>query len=915
MNKSNFYTKKLFLKIQMSFCKPVQSLVFLVVFFVNIIGIVPFVQAQEFSLPQPGTMVALSPAFNPPILKGIKLHADNPFRFDFILNKGDGELSKDQLKEQSSKLVKYFLASLTIPSKDLWVNLSPYEKDRIIPASFGLTQMGRDLLAEDYILKQITASLIYPEKGLGKEFWKRIYEEASKKYGTTDVPVNTFNKVWIVPAKAVVYENVQTATAYVTQASLKVMLEEDYVSTAKHERVYHKAAIRTQGESILTKNILREIIIPELTKEVNEDRNFAQLRQVYYSVILATWYKKKVTDSILAQVYENKNKVAGVGYGASIIDKSLVHNDVEGIYNRYLQAFKKGVYNYIKDDRDALTQEIIPRKYFSGGSSFSDPALLSVLSFNNDAASIAGNDSNELDMAVELDDAFSGNWAMTTDKFNEYLKMISEIKKMFLLQGSDGWNYKLETGEARQGGHRFFRIIGSRKGKKEVVGFIQLVLRNGHPFVVALSDMEIFSIRHRDQELNIYAHFLTLLRQFMPYGGVLESAWVDEKTLLDIVDKIIRQNKNLDVLMVHELGSEMPEGIITTSQAIEIQSRLADISLRAVIAKEKGKELDESLQKDRLNFHRQIWKFIYQYQKITYLHRRFLSIEYIMPDTIQGQLFKKAGFRECNIKIMSSLVLSKKVYTGEVIGEKSTNFGSPLDRGLTFPTVPEINRLWEIALEQRKNNRKVEVVGFPVGVKFKEVVVSPTNRFKLIGPLIRRGRAMTFQRLKEDSTPDSPKFAGESLTIEPSRDRNRTGEFSVNFYVEGTNTMRIVSHKRIASLPEWNMEIMIKEGEIYFKEHKDGDPLHLAQEVQGPLSEAESKVDKKHKDEAKAMISENGGIDLTAGGMNLQTQYRNGDFEYHMDAAMLNRLQNVRGFVPVIISIQPMKNLKLWLLT
>ena len=29
--------------------------------------------------------------------------------------------------------------------------------------SFGLTEMGRDLLAEDYMLKQITASLIYPE--------------------------------------------------------------------------------------------------------------------------------------------------------------------------------------------------------------------------------------------------------------------------------------------------------------------------------------------------------------------------------------------------------------------------------------------------------------------------------------------------------------------------------------------------------------------------------------------------------------------------------------------------------------------------------------------------------------------------------------------------------------------------------
>ena len=143
----------------------------------------PSVQAEDFYLPNPGVMVHLSPPLDPPILKGIKVHPDNPFQFDFILDKGDSELSNDQLKSESAKLIKYFLASLTIPEKDLWVNLSPYEKDRIIPNSFGLTEMGRDLLAEDYMLKQITASLIYPEDEVGKKFWKRVYEEALKNMG------------------------------------------------------------------------------------------------------------------------------------------------------------------------------------------------------------------------------------------------------------------------------------------------------------------------------------------------------------------------------------------------------------------------------------------------------------------------------------------------------------------------------------------------------------------------------------------------------------------------------------------------------------------------------------------------------------------------------------------------------------
>ena len=236
--------------------RKVISLGIVFAFLLNTFGPLPLAQAQDFRLPAPGVMVHLSPEFTPPILKGIKIHPDNPFRFDFILDKGDSQLSNDALKDESRKLIKYFFASLTIPEKDLWVNLSPYEKDRIIPRSFGLTAMGRDLLAADYMLKQITASLIYPESEVGKKFWQRVYEEAYKKYGTTNIPVNTFNKVWIVPEKAVVYENVRAETAYVVASRLKVMLEQDYLSLEKH------AAISSSDISSLGSTIVREIVIP-----------------------------------------------------------------------------------------------------------------------------------------------------------------------------------------------------------------------------------------------------------------------------------------------------------------------------------------------------------------------------------------------------------------------------------------------------------------------------------------------------------------------------------------------------------------------------------------------------------------------------------------------------------------------------
>ena len=316
--------------------------------------------AQElFQLPQPGTRISLSPAFAPPLLKGVKVYPDNPFRLDFILDKGNSLSSADELKTESTRLIKYFLASITVPEKDLWVNLSPYEKDRIIPNAFGVTEMGRDLLAQDYMLKQITASVIYPEEKIGKEFWDKVYAEARKRYGSADVPIDTFNKVWIVPEKAVVYESKDSA--YVVESRLKVLLEEDYLALEKGT-VGQSGGEKAKETNKLGSEIVREIVIPILEKEVNEGKNFAQLRQVYESLILAIWFKDKIKESLFGKAYVDQEKTGGV----DIADKAAK----DKIWAQYVVAFKKGAYNYIKEDYDPTTEEVVARKYFSGGAGF-----------------------------------------------------------------------------------------------------------------------------------------------------------------------------------------------------------------------------------------------------------------------------------------------------------------------------------------------------------------------------------------------------------------------------------------------------------------------------------------------------------------------------------------------------------------
>ena len=317
--------------------------------------------ASALNLPAPGSMVSMSNSFTPLYIKGITVHPEDPLKFSFIIDPGDANLDGEAFKAESQKLINYFLAALTVPEEEMWVNLSPYERDNIIPQRFGYTEMGRDLLAQDYILKQITASIMYPEGTTGSTFWNTVQQKVKEKFGGADVPVNMFNKIWIIPDKAEVYEI--NGSAYLVDSHLKVMLEEDYFSL-KNKMEHSKALGEHDVQAIgaASSQAVREVLLPEIEKEVNEGKNFANLRQIYNAGVLATWYKLRLKDSLLGQVYVDKNKVSGI----DMADKS----DKLKIYDQYVAAFKKGAYELIKRDYDPATQQVTSTKYFAGGATF-----------------------------------------------------------------------------------------------------------------------------------------------------------------------------------------------------------------------------------------------------------------------------------------------------------------------------------------------------------------------------------------------------------------------------------------------------------------------------------------------------------------------------------------------------------------
>lgn len=369
------FSKKSFVKI--------VSVFVLISFVAGSLGIPQGYAAGISMVPDASRLVALSPRYMPAVLRGIKLYAQEPFKLTFAFDEGDSNLSQKELKEESALLIRYFLAALTMPEEDLWVNLSPYEKDRVVPGELGLTDMGQDMLAQDYALKQLSASVTYPESPFGAKFWDKVYAKAHELYGVTNIPMNTFNKIWIVPDTAVIYE--EGDKAVVGEAKLKVMMEADYRAMQKMasnpsssldsrvQNALNQDPKNAQEANAITSQIMREIIVPVIEKEVNSGKNFAQLRQMYYSLILASWFKDKLRMYIGALGQDMPASAPLTIFSKYIDQKKINGVDArdpqvkEKIYNQYVEAYKKGVYDYFKKELDTSSRKLVRRHYYSGG--------------------------------------------------------------------------------------------------------------------------------------------------------------------------------------------------------------------------------------------------------------------------------------------------------------------------------------------------------------------------------------------------------------------------------------------------------------------------------------------------------------------------------------------------------------------
>lgn len=306
---------------------------------------------------------------------------DNSFKL--LLDKGSlKEPAAQEIQNTSKTLMQYFLVGLTLPNDIFWVNLRPDSPDQIIDDKLAQTDIGKIMLETDLQLKKDTALFTSPNTPEGKEYWDKLYKKAGEIYGNENITIPTLTRPWIVPGEIIVRETAAGVqaykgagaqvepSAYIYKATLKVMLEQDRLMNTPNalnsSMDYSFKDVRSKALNEYSSQLIRELLIPKLTKEINSSKRYAAIRQVYYSLILAQWFKARQLSAVNSQLPANSNQIAGLINSNRLTNLTSKTTWSKITYfNAYKKSFAEGEYN-IQEPHYTPTGQAI-RSYVSGG--------------------------------------------------------------------------------------------------------------------------------------------------------------------------------------------------------------------------------------------------------------------------------------------------------------------------------------------------------------------------------------------------------------------------------------------------------------------------------------------------------------------------------------------------------------------
>ncbi|MFH1199202.1 MAG: hypothetical protein V1650_03485 [Candidatus Omnitrophota bacterium] len=271
-----------------------------------------------------------------------------------------------ELEESAKTLLKYFLIGVTLPNDKFWVNLRPDASDQIIDPELAKTDVGKILLEADLQLKKDTARFTSPQTPEGKEYWDKLYKKVGELLGSDSIEIPTLTRPWIVPGEVIIRQT--SNSAYVYKAGLKVMLEEDYLkrpqTVDQRPQTYNFTDPRLKELNKYSTELIKELILPKITQEVNTAKRYAQFRQVYYSLVLAQWFKKAYSGRERSRPFPT-NFINRIDTQNLTGLTSKTSWSKETYFQEYQKSFKNGEYK-LNETVSTLQGRVI-RSYFSGG--------------------------------------------------------------------------------------------------------------------------------------------------------------------------------------------------------------------------------------------------------------------------------------------------------------------------------------------------------------------------------------------------------------------------------------------------------------------------------------------------------------------------------------------------------------------
>jgi len=289
------------------------------------------------------------------VLRSLVVERGNILRLPVFNSGRDSAYKKSDLEAEAGRLTQYFLTGINARVEDLWVNLSPGEPDRTSGASLKGTETGKIMLEADLQLKKDFSELISPYTTRGSNFWVRVRMKSRELFGTGQAEIPLAIRLWIEPAEIVIKENGESA--FIEKALMKVSCEL-VVGQGEDSRIL------LLGNYV--KGLLQPLITGQLSQKVNTSGRYLSLRKVFYSLVLAQWFKQRSASSGLY------NELAGRGILSGLISGSSWSG--EDYFRQYRRLAKKNAVEFSSISFQS-TGEVSVNACFSGGVSFALPVM------------------------------------------------------------------------------------------------------------------------------------------------------------------------------------------------------------------------------------------------------------------------------------------------------------------------------------------------------------------------------------------------------------------------------------------------------------------------------------------------------------------------------------------------------------